>query len=568
MAEVKLRAAAARAIPFAASIGGGVLLRTAFPPFDGGAGVAFLALVPIFLSARLLAPRRAAIVAFCGMFVFFASALSWFLPLVGNGGPPALVFLGMIALGAWCAAFSALFGWTLSHFWAYWRTLRGEAKTVRKILVEAPEGSREEDEALARLKALRRRNAIFECAAPFVAAAFWAGAECLRARVGGGFSWYSLGNAVCGIPALAQAASIGGLPLVSALVVLLSDALAGSFLRSWDTVVKTPGSTRRHFDLTAALVALLAFFWFGANRISAIRTAERAATRFLRVAAVDPELPCVFEGNSAEWDDATERMVSLTRAAAAAKPDFAAWPETSLWETMPSLRMQEGLMRFSGELGFPLFAGGTLECEDRDGGLVKNAYWLFTPEDVSRPYAKRHLVPFGEFIPLDEKIPALRRLAPAGVTCTPGGEAVAFDVAGVRVAPLICFEDTDSPTARSAAKRADLLLGASNDAWFDGSCEGEQHHREAGMRAVETGVPLLRVSNRGVTGVFSPSGERTPDGGALFIHSVAIPDSAAMPASLYLKCGDWTCGFPCAFALLAYCAMARCRRCRTGKNLA
>ena len=347
---------------------------------------------------------------------------------------------------------------------------------------------------------------------------------------------------------------------MSAAVALLSDALAGTFLRAWDGIARTPGATRRHFDLTLSLAVLLAAFWWGGARVRALREAERSATRFVRVAAVDPGLPCIFDGNSEAWDDATERLVGLTRAAASAKPDFVAWPETSLWEPMPSRRMEEGMASFAEEIGVPVFAGGTLMGDGGDDGLVRNALWLFSAGGASEPYAKRHLVPFGEFVPLDEHFKFLRRFAPAGVTCTPGGGPVLFDVAGAKVSPLICFEDTDAPTARSAARGADLLLSASNDAWFEGSCESAQHHREAALRAVETGLPLLRVSNKGEIGVVSPSGETTPDGGQLLVHSVPLPDRGSVPPPPYARLGDFAFGWPCALLLAVLAAPALAKR--------
>ena len=157
MTRAKARLAAV--FPFVAAICGGVLLRTAYPPFSGSGGAAFLAPAPILIAARLLRPRRAAAVAFAGMAAFWLGALSWFLPLVRNGGPLPLVLLGIVGLGAWCAAFSALAAGALSALWAPWRATRARAREVRRRLVEAPEGSPEEDAAAAELAALRRRIA-------------------------------------------------------------------------------------------------------------------------------------------------------------------------------------------------------------------------------------------------------------------------------------------------------------------------------------------------------------------------------------------------------------------------
>jgi apolipoprotein N-acyltransferase len=125
-------------------------------------------------------------------------------------------------------------------------------------------------------------------------------------------------------------------------------------------------------------------------------------------------------------------------------------------------------------------------------------------------YAKQHLVPFGEYIPFDKWIPALQRFSPIGVSLYPG-EAKVFDVqtekGAVKVAPLICFEDTIPSLARRGAELgAQAIVLITNDSWFSQSWEAEQHAWQAVLRAVETGLPVIRVGNSGVTGVIDESG--------------------------------------------------------------
>ena len=169
----------------------------------------------------------------------------------------------------------------------------------------------------------------------------------------------------------------------------------------------------------------------------------------------------------------------------------------------------------------------------------------------------------------DETIPALRRLSPAGVSCAAGAGPVLLPVArrgaegpddAALVSPLICFEDTVPATARASARGADVLLSISNDAWFEGTCESAQHHAEAAFRAIENGVPLVRVSNHGATGVVLPSGEATPDAtGGFLVHAVPLLPRGRAPTP-YARFRDWLFGFPCAaLALLAAFLPARRR---------
>jgi apolipoprotein N-acyltransferase len=126
-------------------------------------------------------------------------------------------------------------------------------------------------------------------------------------------------------------------------------------------------------------------------------------------------------------------------------------------------------------------------------------------------YHKQHLVPFGEYIPLDKWITSLQKLSPVGVSLHPG-EPVIFELAvpggrTVKIAPLICYEDTD-PRLAAQAKRmgADMIVLVTNDSWFSGSAEAEAHASQAVLRAIETGLPIIRVGNSGVTGVIHPDG--------------------------------------------------------------
>ena len=125
-------------------------------------------------------------------------------------------------------------------------------------------------------------------------------------------------------------------------------------------------------------------------------------------------------------------------------------------------------------------------------------------------YAKQHLVPFGEYIPFDKWIPALQKLSPIGVSLYPGEAKVVEVPAGggtVKVAPLICFEDTVPSLARKGARMgAQAIVLITNDSWFSHSWEAEQHAWQAVARAVETGLPVIRVGNSGVTGVVEASG--------------------------------------------------------------
>ena len=197
-------------------------------------------------------------------------------------------------------------------------------------------------------------------------------------------------------------------------------------------------------------------------------------------------------------------------------------------------------------------------CRSSDGRLYNSAALYVRDAEAKdlQVYDKVHLVPFGEFIPGDELFPALKSLAPVG-SCTPG-ELRLLDFRGVKLGPAICFEDTDSAQMRRLAEKgAQVLVFVTNDSWFANSCEAVQHAWQSVARAIETGLPVVRVGNSGVTGVVEPSGAAKwltdsagrplvdVEGEMLEIVGVGR-DSAAK--TVYVAVGDVP--LACAFSLL------------------
>jgi apolipoprotein N-acyltransferase len=121
-------------------------------------------------------------------------------------------------------------------------------------------------------------------------------------------------------------------------------------------------------------------------------------------------------------------------------------------------------------------------------------------------------VPFGEFIPLDKTFPILQKLAPTGVSCMPGKAPSVMKLTRangdtLHIGALICFEDTIPDLSRHAVRAgARILALVTNDAWFNGSIEPVQHLNQAVFRCIETGVPMVRCANSGVSATVDPVG--------------------------------------------------------------
>ncbi len=535
-------------IGVSAAIVSGVFLALAFPPASQ-ADIAFFALVPLLLAVRDATPRQGFRLGFAAGLAFWLLDIAWFWHIKDNGGPLPLVFLGHFSLSAYCALYTGLFGLGTATAW-------GVAKRRGSPL-------------LAGLAAL--------VAEPLL----WVGAEYLRGSILSGFPWNPLAASQYRNPALLHAVSWGGAATLSALIVAINAGIASLLYRIWRDVFRprfvagatpSPGPRFRirSAEHAIALLATLAYWSHGVSTLRADARGAQAAPRF-RAALVHPDIPCIFEKDDDSVREANETLLRFTSFAAAATPSICLWPETSLPGYVPYDKESFELVTNAVHAlhGKPLLAGAV---ELLHGGApdesvpnphsIFNSAFLFGPGGIRATYRKQHLVPFGEFIPLESLIPALKKLAPVGFSCTPGEDSGVFranvaDPASPSIGALICFEDAFPYLARNAANAgADLLVTLANDAWFDGSCESEQHLAQAVLRCVETRRPMLRCTNRGVSAFIDRNGRilrRIGDGrGAgepgFAVHDLPVPTRA--PLTPYARLGDWLLNIPAALFTL------------------
>lgn len=254
-----------------------------------------------------------------------------------------------------------------------------------------------------------------------------------------------------------------------------------------------------------------------------------------------------------------DRLLDATAAApdGARAPDLVIWPETAL----------PYLFEYHPELA-PMIAeaaqGATvaLGVQRAEDGRYWNSLAVIEPDGrVSQTYDKHHLVPFGEYMPLGDLayewfgLSAFAAQHGAGYTAGPGPKLLDFGPVMGRALPLICYEAVFPQDVNAAPERPDWLLQITNDAWF-GTLSGPfQHADQARMRAIEQGLPLIRVANTGVTAVYDALGRELA---ALPFGSQGHLDTA-LPAALgptwFSRFGSWPI-----LVLLAGLALALMRR--------
>jgi apolipoprotein N-acyltransferase len=150
--------------------------------------------------------------------------------------------------------------------------------------------------------------------------------------------------------------------------------------------------------------------------------------------------------------------------------------------------------------------------------IVLNSAYLFRadtpaerPTDLAFRYDKNHLVPFGEYVPLKEWLGFLGQVVPFPKGFTPGPRPNLMEAGGRRFGILICFEDAFPRLVRRYVNRpegrgAEFLVNISNDGWFRGSHELDQHWSLCVFRAIEFRIGIVRSVNSGISGIIHPTG--------------------------------------------------------------
>ena len=197
---------------------------------------------------------------------------------------------------------------------------------------------------------------------------------------------------------------------------------------------------------------------------------------------------------------------------------------------------------------------GALDCVRENSVPVASNSALFFDEygSLQHKYNKIHRVPFGEYIPFRKFIPSfITDYIDMGRDIVSGKDHSPILLApGVNAGTAICYEGVFGYITRESARRgANVLVVLSNDAWYPVSSEPEQHLANAVMRAVETGLPMIRSGNNGGSGVVTPTGRFTqcyskdvkrPElWRGRTINQVKVPLSAAVKRTLYVRYGEY-----------------------------
>ena len=331
-------------------------------------------------------------------------------------------------------------------------------------------------------------------------AAAWLVAEWLRSWVLSGFPWHLIGSAWVFSDEMIQLAAYGGVWALTWVTVFAAaaPAVAAEPQRS--------GALQRWLPAGIGLL-LLALVWSG----GALRLADAPAlgsdsTADITLRLVQPSIAQADKWKPALRQGHVARQIEMSRAPADKPIDLVIWSETAvpynLW------RLPE-LQRRLGEAvpdGGHLITGAPRQEAGRQGQLWNSLHALRSGGQIVATYDKVKLVPFGEFVPL-RSLFGFSKLTQGRVDFSPGPGRRTMTLPGLPpFSPLICYEIIYPGRVLADGERPAWLLSLTNDAWFGRSTGPHQHFAIGKLRAVEEGIPLVRVANTGISAVVDSYG--------------------------------------------------------------
>lgn len=404
----------------------------------------------------------------------------------------------------------------------------------------------------------------------FLGAAAWTGLEWVRGWMFTGFGWNTLGSSMhANLPfiQIAEWTGVGGLTFLAVFVNLIAVSTVCRF-----ALEVRAHRIRPHFDFTLTVSAMLGVFAYGVHLLQ--KPAAPGSTVLLRVAAVQANIPQLQKWNLQFEAHIFETYERLSATAIALRPQLLLWPEAA---TPRGVFADEENFRFVKTIAAHAacdFLLGTLDYDFGPAGQPLNAYnsaVLIPTAGEWQTYRKTHLVPFGEFVPFRRSFPLFAWIV---------GDQVPADFASgtapglfrtmnpdLRIAPLICFEDTVGRVVRRPVRLgAQVLVNLTNDGWFGHSAACEQQLAESVFRAVENRRPLVRCANTGVTAFVNAQGKvervlRAENGSPFIVGVLAGEVQAPIHPRLtfYTRNGELFSG-ACGLAAVAAATLGAWRR--------
>lgn len=487
----------------------GLLLVLSFPNFDLEF-LAWIALVPLFWAVAGKGPGHSFKLGFLTGLVAFLGILYWIIVAVHTyGNVPLLLSVPiLLLLVAYLSCFIGAF-----------------AFLMRLIQIR-----------------LGLRTVLFT-------PVLWVALEYLRSWLLTGFPWASLGySQYLNLP-LIQIADLTGV-YGPTFVILLVNATLFGVVQQWSK------KTFPFRETTLTVVVLLGFLIYGYLKMGAVDR-QTAQNPFLKIGLVQGNID-----QSVKWDESFQKETlriyeKLSYRVAQEKPDLIVWPETATPFFFQEAKEYQPLILDIPKKtkAFLLFGTPSYKVQRGKVSHYNSAYLVSPSGEVAGKYDKVHLVPFGEYVPLQDLLFFIGSLGEGIGDFRSGEEVFNFSLPQGRFGVLICFEIIFPDLCRRFVKKgANFLITITNDAWFGRTSAPYQHFSMVAFRAVENRVFVARAANTGITGLIDSKGKTVKEGPIFAEEAMNGTIRLSSQKTFYTLYGDifaWLCSGS-SVLLLAY----------------
>ena len=490
----------------------GILYPLCFPNLDFG-WLAWFVLIPLHLAIEDLSPKQAFWWGWFAGTLGFTGTVSWVITAMHSYGkvPLTISIILLVLLAGYLGLYVGLY--TSGVTW------------------------------------LRRTDGIgFYLFAP----SLWVSLELLRTYLFSGFPWALLGYSQYQWLSIIQIVDVTGVYGISFLIVLTNVTLAR--FTNWALSERqgrslTPVPWSGVILLGIVLTCTLMYGFWQLQRTTDLLSSGSSLT------------VGVVQGNidqARKWDESyrqeTVNRYNILSRQAAKNTDLLVWPESAtpfFFEREPDYQNQ--VAQIVHDTDTPLLFGSPTLRRYADGNpyLFNSAYLLGTQGTIAGRYDKRHLVPFGEYIPLKSILFFLEKLVVGIGDFEVGTGNLTLTLPRQDDRPIlhfgvaICFEVIFPDLVRRMAKEgADFLVTITNDAWFGDSVAPYQHFGMVVFRAVENRLAFARAANTGISGFIAPTGRVIATTPIFTQQALTATIPLRTTSSLYSQFGDvfaWAC---------------------------
>jgi len=377
----------------------------------------------------------------------------------------------------------------------------------------------------------------------------WVAQEYLRSFLLTGFPWANLGySQYLNLPFIQMADMTGAYGL--SFVILLVNATLFWILHQW------PKKIFPWKEALVTVILLLGFLTYGYVKMGMIDQ-QMSQNAPLKIGLVQGDID-----QSIKWDEAFQLETlniyeKLSLRAAEDKPDLVIWPETATPFFFQDAKEYQPLIRDIPKKtnAYLLFGSPSYKIEKSKVNHYNSAYLVSPSGELIGKYDKIHLVPFGEYVPMQDLLFFIGSLGEGIGDFKSGKEIYNFSLPQGKFGVLICFEIIFPDLCRRFVKKdANFLVTITNDAWFGRTSAPYQHFSIATFRAVENRVFVARAANTGITGIIDPNGKILKEGGIFERGIMNGTIRLSSQKTFYTVHGDlfaWACS-AVSILLLAY----------------